>query len=169
MSKNRRPLFFMDTIIRQEDIQRNEAEMLLQRAVTISVVAKQKIKWWQLWKKPKDIKYTFEVHPLKLAQQQRIQARLAHLDESPFHNNEPIMKVYSKMMIDHFEDVVYCVGVLLSDPRKEPTRWLQDFIKNNFDNHDLEQMWGIMAKQSHVSPFLNGIVLMKGIEMNPAA
>jgi len=161
----------MDTIVRQEDIQRSEAETFLQTPVEISVVETVKPKWWQFWKKPKHVKHTFSVFPLKIAQQQRIIKRLAGLDESPFHNNDNVMKAYNKLASENMDDIVYCAGVLLTDPRKEPSEKLLQFIKENFDNTDLETLWAVMAKQMHVSPFLNGIVLIKGIDVrtNPSA
>ncbi len=157
----------MDTIVRKEDIQQAEADMLLERAIDISVVVTKTPKWWELWKKEKQIKYTFSVRPLTIGQQQRIVGRLAKLDESPFHTNQPTMKVYGKMVAENMDDIIYCVGVMLTPPKEEPKVELLQFIKDHFDNETMEKMWHIMVKQMYVNPFLSGIVLIKGIEMNP--
>ena len=75
------------------------------------------------------------------------------------------------MMAEHYEDLVYCMGVLLTEnSRNEPSGELIELIKNNVDNEALNALWAVMVKQINPAPFLNGIILMKGIDlqkMNP--
>ena len=75
------------------------------------------------------------------------------------------------MMTEHYEDLVYCIGVLLTEnARSEPSAELIDIIKTNVDNEALNALWAVMIKQINAAPFLNGIILMKGIDlqkMNP--
>jgi len=82
------------------------------------------------------------------------------------------MSAYFKLAANNMEDVVYCAGVLLTDSRRDPDEHLLQFIRDNFDNNDLESLWAVMAKQLYTRPFLNGIILIKGIDLskvNPSA
>ncbi|WP_018629186.1 hypothetical protein [Niabella aurantiaca] len=152
--------------IRKEYIDRREAEVLLERSAVVSAVVKETPKWWQFWKKERVVKYSFDVVPIRGAQQHRIQNRLADLDETPFHNNEPLALVFSKMITAHYEDIVYCIAVLLSHPRKEPTKWLIDFVKTELSHEQYAQILNIAYRDSDMVPFVNGIILMKGISLN---
>ncbi|MCF3107325.1 hypothetical protein LL912_00900 [Niabella sp. CC-SYL272] len=153
-------------MVTREYIDRAESDAILQKPFDISVVTKEKTKHWFFREKEVFTKHTFQVHPMKLAQQQRIMGRLADINVHIFEDIDNLMKVYGKLVSEHMDDVVYCVSVMLSDARMEPTRELQEFVKLNFDNNDLEAVWAVMVKQMNPGPFTNGIILMKGIDLN---
>ena len=146
----------------------SETGALLERAITVTIDVDIPAKWYQ---KKRTVKKEFLVKPLRLAQQKRISAALAKVDVNVFNDENTLLKVYDKMMNEHYEDLVYCVGVLLTEnARNEPSGELLDIIKTSVDNEALNALWAVMIKQINAAPFLNGIILMKGIDlqkMNP--
>lgn len=144
----------------------SETDALLERSVTVSIDVDVK-KWFR----KKTVKKIFNVKPLRLAQQKRIIGALSKVDADVFSDENTLLKVYNKMMNEHYEDMVYCIGVLLTEnARNEPSDELIDLIKTNVDNEALNALWAVMVKQINPAPFLNGIILMKGIDlqkMNP--
>ena len=145
-----------------------ETDALLERSVTVTIDVDVPKKWYQ---KKRTVKKEFLVKPLRLAQQKRISAALAKVDVNVFNDENTLLKVYDKMMAEHYEDLVYCIGVLLTEnARNEPSGELLDIIKTSVDNEALNALWAVMIKQINAAPFLNGIILMKGIDlqkMNP--
>ena len=146
----------------------SETDALLERSVTVTIDVDVPKKWYQ---KKRTVKKEFLVKPLRLAQQKRITAALAKVDVNVFNDENTLLKVYDKMMTEHYEDLVYCIGVLLTEnARSEPSGELLDIIKTSVDNEALNALWAVMIKQINAAPFLNGIILMKGIDlqkMNP--
>lgn len=144
----------------------SETDALLERAVTVSIDVDVK-----RWFSKKTVKKVFNVKPLRLAQQKRIIGALSKVDVNVFSDENTLLKVYNKMMNEHYEDMVYCIGVLLTEnARNEPSDELIDLIKTSVDNEALNALWAVMANQINPAPFLNGIILMKGIDlqkMNP--
>ncbi len=144
----------------------SETDALLERAITVTIDIP--AKWYQ---RKRTVKKEFLIKPLRLAQQKRISAALAKVDVNVFNDENTLLKVYDKMMNEHYEDLVYCIGVLLTEnARSEPSAELLDIIKTSVDNEALNALWAVMIKQINAAPFLNGIILMKGIDlqkMNP--
>lgn len=144
----------------------SETDALLERSVTVSIDVDVK-----RWFRKKTVKKVFNVKPLRLAQQKRIIGALSKVDADVFSDENTLLKVYNKMMNEHYEDMVYCIGVLLTEnARNEPSDELIDLIKTSVDNEALNALWAVMANQINPAPFLNGIILMKGIDlqkMNP--
>lgn len=144
----------------------SETDALLERAITVTIDIP--AKWYQ---RKRTVKKEFLIKPLRLAQQKRISAALAKVDVNVFNDENTLLKVYDKMMTEHYEDLVYCIGVLLTEnARSEPSGELLDIIKTSVDNEALNALWAVMIKQINAAPFLNGIILMKGIDlqkMNP--
>ncbi len=144
----------------------SETDALLERAITVTIDIP--AKWYQ---RKRTVKKEFLIKPLRLAQQKRISAALAKVDVNVFNDENTLLKVYDKMMNEHYEDLVYCIGVLLTEnARSEPSGELLDIIKTSVDNEALNALWAVMIKQINAAPFLNGIILMKGIDlqkMNP--
>ena len=72
------------------------------------------------------MKKEFLIKPLRLAQQKRISAALAKVDVNVFNDENTLLKVYDKMMAEHYDDLVYCIGVLLTEnARNEPSAELR--------------------------------------------
>ena len=144
----------------------SETDALLERAITVTIDIP--AKWYQ---RKRTVKKEFLIKPLRLAQQKRIIGALSKVDADVFSDENTLLKVYNKMMNEHYEDMVYCIGVLLTEnARNEPSDELIDLIKTNVDNEALNALWVVMVKQINPAPFLNGIILMKGIDlqkMNP--
>jgi len=151
----------------KKEITQLEAEILLERSAILRIPMKSTPKWWEFWKKPKQYVREFEIHPLTLAQQHRIVSRISQIDDEVLKGEVNVMQIYSKLIKENLDDVIYCVGVLLTEPRKEPSEELLKFIKERFNNEDLRACWNVMSQQLRVVPFLSGIISIKGIEMNP--
>lgn len=125
--------------ITKEQIQELELRLLEDTPLKISfdVLKDVKLNWWKkLLRKVGVIqdKRRFEVKPLRFMQQRKIDSAISKVFPE---NTDSIVNTYANLINDHLDVAVYCIGVMLTDPRKEPSKELLHEIKAWNDDESL--------------------------------
>lgn len=150
-----------------------ETSAVLERSIEVTISYIKRRKWWKFWDKKREVKRVFNVPPLKLAQQLRINAALVGIDTSKvLGEGVKVIEAYSYLIKEHYKNIVYSIGVLLTeDAEKEPSKELIRFIETKVDNEAMFALFRTVIVQSDQTPFINGIISVLGVslpEMNPS-